>query len=306
MAKKQLLPLVFVDTNILLDFYRFPQSDLSLKLLKAIDENHPNLIVTAQVAMEFKKNRQSVIVDTLSKLQKAGGANEYAPVFLADTKLAKGIKKSNEEIRSRSMKLRQKIKTILGEPTLHDKVYQTCQRLFLSSSGEFNLNRQDKRRFHIRRLAHKRYILGYPPRKRDDTSIGDAINWEWIVDCSVRSGRDVIIVSRDSDYGVALGDEMFLNDWLYQEFKERVSKKRQIILTRKLTHAFRALSVKITKQEEEQESEILDQVSNLAVVPPELDGEKGRFLMRFVSRRDAQGKPSLFRILPDGGEEKIA
>ena len=28
------------------------------------------------------------------------------------------------------------------------------------------------------RLAWRRFLLGYPPRKANDTSIGDAVNWE--------------------------------------------------------------------------------------------------------------------------------
>src|SRR5580765_7471463 len=41
-----------------------------------------------------------------------------------------------------------------------------------------------------------------PPRKPNDTSMGDAINWEWIVECAKTLNGSVIIVSRDRDYGV--------------------------------------------------------------------------------------------------------
>ena len=51
--------LIFIDTNILLDFYRVrgPKEDLSI--LRHIDNNLDRFITTDQVEMEFKKNRQA-------------------------------------------------------------------------------------------------------------------------------------------------------------------------------------------------------------------------------------------------------
>lgn len=57
MAKKKetLDALIFIDTNILLDFYRIRKSNVSMKYLEEI-ENHLDLIITSsQVEMEFKK-----------------------------------------------------------------------------------------------------------------------------------------------------------------------------------------------------------------------------------------------------------
>ena len=49
----------------------------------------------------------------------------------------------------------------------------------------------------------------YRHRKKNDTSIGDAINWEWIVHCAENSNAAIHIVSRDSDYGVVFDDVAF-------------------------------------------------------------------------------------------------
>ncbi|MCL9865253.1 PIN domain-containing protein, partial [Ralstonia solanacearum] len=106
-------------------------------------------------------------------------------------------------------------------------------------------------------LARKRFVLGYPPRKQSDTSIGDSINWEWIVQCSKKSGKNVVIVTRDTDYGVAYKDNLYLNDWLRQEFSERVSKKRQIILTDKLSVALKTVHKSVTREMEEEENTLL-------------------------------------------------
>lgn len=48
-------PLVFIDTNILLDFYRQRRGDISLKYLAEIEKHYESLILTSQVEMEYKK-----------------------------------------------------------------------------------------------------------------------------------------------------------------------------------------------------------------------------------------------------------
>src|SRR6185312_7915028 len=60
--------LLFIDTNILLDFYRIRKSDISLKYLKEIEDNLDKLILTSQVEMEFRKNRQIVILEALTEI----------------------------------------------------------------------------------------------------------------------------------------------------------------------------------------------------------------------------------------------
>jgi hypothetical protein len=49
--------------------------------------------------------------------------------------------------------------------------------------------------------------------------------------CAGNAKSDIIIVSRDSDYGVSSGDRAYLNDHLKQEFSERVSKKEKLSYT---------------------------------------------------------------------------
>ena len=137
-------------------------------------------------------------------------------------------------------------------------MYKVAQRLFTVPS-EWNLGRDKKERYRIRRKAWKRFILGYPPRKDDETSIGDAINWEWIIDCANRSGCNVVIVTRDSDYGPRFDKKPMVNDWLLQEFRERVTKKRKLLLTDRLSVGLRAASITVTKQEEKSEAEFLNQ-----------------------------------------------
>ena len=66
-AKKGQLPvldaLIFVDTNIYLDFYRVRGRDAGLSVLAQLGNYLDRLIVTSQVEMEFMKNRQAAILE---------------------------------------------------------------------------------------------------------------------------------------------------------------------------------------------------------------------------------------------------
>ena len=47
--------LLFVDTNILLDFYRIRKSDISMKYLDQLEACKDRLIISSQIEMEKRK-----------------------------------------------------------------------------------------------------------------------------------------------------------------------------------------------------------------------------------------------------------
>ena len=99
------------------------------------------------------------------------------------------------------------------------------------------------------RRALRRFLEGRPPRKKEDTSAGDAINWEWIVHCMSTANRDVIIVSRDADYGLTYDNKGYANNWLTDEVKQRVNQQRKLTLVDRLAAALKLLDVKVTQAE---------------------------------------------------------
>lgn len=251
--------LLFVDTNVLLDFYRIRNSDISLEYLKQIEACKDRLIITSQVEMEYKKNRQEAIIESLNSFGSPDWNKLSSPAIVADLQAMKMIGKQKAEITKQQKKVNEKIQMILKNPTNNDPVYQCLQRLFKNKS-DYNLSRENGTRFKIRNLARKRFALGYPPRKKNDTSIGDSVNWEWIIQCATDSGKHIIIVTRDKDYGAIYKGNSFLNDWLRQEFSERVSRTRKIILTEKLSMALKLVHAAVTKEMEEEEDRIIAEV----------------------------------------------
>lgn len=161
-AKLALDALLFIDTNILLDFYRERKSDISMKFLEQIEACKERLILGSQVEMEYKKNRQAVILESLGKFSTPDWGKLTTPALVSETQASDMIKKHQAALTKQQNVIATKIQNILENPGRHDEVYKVLQRVFKHSSP-YNLNREDKRRFAIRRLARKRFFLGYPP-----------------------------------------------------------------------------------------------------------------------------------------------
>ena len=88
-------PLLFIDTNIYLDFYRASGSS-DFKLLDRLEKVHDKIISSAQVEMEFQKNRQKRIRDAFQGL-KLEDRPEIPGLFVNST-LGEEIQKMLAEI----------------------------------------------------------------------------------------------------------------------------------------------------------------------------------------------------------------
>ena len=258
MSERILDPIMFVDTNIFLDFYRNRNKGVSLASLKKIESITDRLIITEQIEMEYKKNRQVVIKEVIGQ-KYADMSTLTAPALISDMAAIKVIKKLQAQAKTQEKKVNERIEKILTNPTNNDVVYQGFQRIY-KMTNTYKLTRQDGELWEvIYENAQKRFMLGYPPRKKDDTSFGDAINWEWIIKCAENSGKDIIIVTRDNDYGVTYNNIIHLNDWLDKEFKTRISRKRKIIITNSLSTALKMMKIRVPKSMEEADEQIIEE-----------------------------------------------
>src|SRR5689334_14258966 len=96
--------LIFVDTNILLDFYRC-RSEAGLSLLEHIEKIRDRVIMTYQVEMEFKKNRQEALQETIKSLKVPGGIS--IPCLFRDSSTAGALKSTLKTAEKKVQKLRQ-------------------------------------------------------------------------------------------------------------------------------------------------------------------------------------------------------
>lgn len=286
--KRKMQVYAFIDTNIFLDFYR-SRNETTLAMLEKLNDVSDRIISTYQVEMEFLKNRQSEIVGISRDSQSEINAN--LPAVVGDSRISDAVKRHKLELKKNKKKLDDRVGRILKTPSTYDPIYRTLGKIF-SSESEHVLTRDMAVRHQIKRLAWRRFMLGYPPRKQRDTSIGDALNWEWIVHCGQKLQGKFLIVSRDSDFGAEFQGKHYLNDALRAEFRDRVGKK-SIELTGKLSVALKQLEVHITKAEEKSEEQdiavdraafkkaVLRGWENAELQSSEVDRQLADSLMRF-------------------------
>lgn len=272
----------FIDTNIFLDFYR-SQNETSLSLLRKLESVKHKVICTYQVEMEFLKNRQTAIID--NSTESGLSIDDKLPAVLGDSKLQSILKKQRKEIKKSKVELQKKITNIISNPTLHDPVYKSLEAIF-SSEDSHVLTRDMNIRHKIKRLAWRRFMLGYPPRKNKDTSVGDALNWEWFIHCSNKLTGKFIIVSRDKDYGTEYNGQTFLNDALKSEFQDRVGRK-PIIYTTKLSEALKHLEISVTTAEVESENA---QINSLSSYSTDIQGDVSASFIKLPRLVDTLGK----------------
>lgn len=255
--RKKIQAYVFIDTNIFLDFYR-ASNEASLSMLEKLERVRDRVICTYQVEMEFLKHRQREIcgISKQSNLEQISGL----PAVLSDTQLSESVTRARKDLTSKKAKLNKNLLKLLKNPS-NDRVYNVLEKVFRSESDHV-LTRDMDVKNKIKRLARRRFQLGYPPRKHDDTSMGDSINWEWIIHCAARLSGRFVIVSRDSDFGCQYDKKYFLNDQLRHEFRERVGQK-SLVYTQKLSEALGYLDVAVTEKERKSEAEEIVRLSPL-------------------------------------------
>lgn len=275
MAKRKKQPhkhLIFIDTNIYLDFYR-QSKEAASESLDLIDKNKDKIICCFQVEMEFKKNRHKVIFDSFRQLKNPDWGSLTPPSILADSEPAKIIEVSKDKIDKQQKKLRKRLTDLLDKPAVNDDVYKVIQRLF-KNECDLNLHSNNEATKEltneILRDARSRFERGLPPRKKDENSFGDAINWEWMIRSAEKNNSNLIIVSRDQDYGLKFNDKLVINDWLLAEFKERVNQQKTVILTDRLSEAFKFLKVSMSVKTETEEKRIVDEQSIAPVATTEI------------------------------------
>src|SRR5947209_599614 len=138
--------LLFIDTNIWLDFYRV-RNEVGLNLLSHAEAVADRIIVTFQVESEFKKNRQATIAESIRELKHMPLVSR--PGIFSDAKAVEVINRGVKDANKRLSGLKARLIKALDNPTLHDPIYKACQRIF-HKGDHLVLTREDKIRHVIR------------------------------------------------------------------------------------------------------------------------------------------------------------
>lgn len=249
--------LLFIDTNILLDFYRAPQSDLSLEVFDSLVEHSDHLIISDQVKMEFQKNRNKTIQNYMRQLPYELDKSIKPPVLFSKTKDAEHFIQSVQSLQKEIEALRDKLKQVYDTPEEHDEAYKKILPIF-EIDNSFNSCKQKRSLIDTIFLnAIMRFHRGMPPRKSNDLSIGDAFNWEWCLYCCShkKQKNNLVILSRDGDFAEPTKKDE-INAVLKEEFRNRVGANYTVKLERDLTPALKEIHLEIPESIETE----LDQI----------------------------------------------
>lgn len=198
---------VFIDTNILLNFFHYSKDELDAlnNVFASHEHGSATVHLTEQVRNEFKRNREGKIKDALKRFKDIRfapqfpsfmkGYEEYGAIQTLSGQLQhlqKGILAKVEEDITRETLLADRL---IGEIFDKQKVVAVTKKVY--------------------ETATMRLSLGNPPGKNN--SLGDAVNWTILL-ASVPDKEDLHIISEDGDFYSAL-DEGRVHAFLSDEWR---------------------------------------------------------------------------------------
>lgn len=217
---------LFLDTNAYLSFYRLSTDDLEelRKLGVAVKDGPTTLYITQQVRDEFRRQRESVIAESLKTLAERKVAKGFPQLFINHPGFEQ-LRASIEAYEEKRIAMLSDVKEAAAAGKL------LADELII---GLFKLATELPVTAAIVDRAKSRFDLGNPPGKKQ--SYGDAINWEALLE-GVPPGRDLLVVTADSDFTSPL-DPAQLSEFLRTEWT--ATKKSSVIVYRNLTSLFTA------------------------------------------------------------------
>lgn len=199
---------LFVDTNVLLDFYTLTKEDIEelRKLVTLVNEGTLALYITEQVRNEFRRNRDKKLGDTVNQLKDAFRILEV-PALAREYEEYEQL---SEAITSYQYYYSRIIDQFIADAKQHalnadyliEDLFRVCH--FIGHS-EDTYNR-----------ATRRVYLGDPPGKHYST--GDAINWLSLLK-EVPDGSDLYFIGGDKDFSSGIDTHAF-NSFLQSEWQQ--------------------------------------------------------------------------------------
>ncbi|MGE0108443.1 MAG: PIN domain-containing protein [Bdellovibrionales bacterium] len=199
---------VFIDTNILLNFFHFSKDELDA--LNNVFASHAygaaKVHLTQQVCDEFRRNRESKIMDALKRFNEVR-FNPQLPSFMKGYDEYEQIRKLSGQLQKLSKEIKDKVdKDITDRNLLADRLIHE-----IFSRSEIHETSPD-----VFTLSDMRVRIGNPPGKNH--SVGDAINWTILLQ-SVPRGYDLHVISEDGDFYSIL-NENAVHPFLEEEWKK--------------------------------------------------------------------------------------
>ena len=184
---------LFIDTNVLLNFYAFSKDDLKEleKLVNILKTKVVRLHLTQQVVDEFYRNRDAKLSESFDTFRPLG--NSGCPSFMASMPEYKDFKESLNACKIARNVLVEKARAQadareLQADQLVARIVEQAEVIPVDNAAYAS--------------AERRARLGNPPGKSPST-IGDELNWELLL-ARVPQRSDLHVITKDGDYASKL------------------------------------------------------------------------------------------------------
>jgi len=266
--------LLFVDANVLLDFYSIGGKD-QLGMLKQLVEKRGSVITNSLLRGEFERNRNNILGRAYNEFDPTKKMSTAFPTFLVNSDDVGTVKRSKEELKRVTNTVREGLLNAARTPN-EDPVLGLVDDL-CGPSGDTHVEDGDEFELILKR-AKDRFVLGHPPRKGSDTKVGDSFHWEWVLECASRQGASVAVVSRDGDYGTRISDKLVLNTFLSREFARKVGTDKSVEMFSMLSDCLDRIGITATVEAKEAEQKL---VIRRADFPSHYSYDQGSFSAGF-------------------------
>lgn len=212
---------VFIDTNILLNFFHFTKEDIDA--LSSVFASHKHgaatVHLTQQVCDEFLRNRENKIKDALKRFKDVKFSAQL-PAFMKQYE-------EYEQIRQKSSELQELVKTVSKK--VDDDVIKSGLLTDALIKDIFAKSNPIETTSELYAKAQMRVALGNPPGKGG--SLGDSVNWTALLS-AVPNHQNIHIISEDGDFYSTL-DEKRPHPFLKEEWKRE--KNGELFVYRELS-----------------------------------------------------------------------
>ena len=222
--------MIFIDTNIYLDFFNNSQPQLK-KLLSTLVELRSKVIVPRQVVYEVSRNKVQKLAESLTELHKKARVESILLPEQHDlpgtTGKVQDWNRRRRALQQQAAELEKESRALIATLLADVQHGRDPVSLALSKVFENAIDPTDA----IVVAARDRRERGNPPGKKSDT-LGDQLSWETLLSfCEDKS--DLWFVSRDEDFGVHYDESLYFNAFLQNELTQKLPTKK--------VHAFSAL-----------------------------------------------------------------
>ncbi|MBU0784198.1 MAG: DUF4935 domain-containing protein [Gammaproteobacteria bacterium] len=210
---------VFIDTNILLNFFHFSKDELDAlnDVFASHEHGAAKVHLTQQVCDEFKRNRENKIKDALRRFKEIKFAAQL-PSFMKAYEEYNAIRKLSAELQGLTKTIAEKVdadivaKRLVADNLISDifgkaEIIPTSPEVYASAS--------------------MRLTIGNPPGKGG--SIGDSINWTVLLQ-TVPNGEPLHVISEDGDFYSTLNEDA-AHPFLAEEWQTRKGSSLHVYRT---------------------------------------------------------------------------